>query len=393
MDREADHMNDVNRMDYTNNAERLLDDLSYEDNKLRDLSPVEIYNALKEKVDKISFKDYLIRFMVRHTGVTLAELPDKIIETFEETLTPFPNKEEIVPFYRGLVTVRSRQLVNRWLTQNRVNRGVIFYLGFGLDLREEEVNEFLMKGIGERGINPKDPVEVICKYCYKYHYGYAKFKELWGDYQDLPPASSQETIFNEETNNVMHYVDSMKFDDNAENLMNYLSMLKAEDGRSKMSVSCTECYYALKSKIEKIVQDEESAGFSKGRLEKVLSSGIQTDRNGNKRAAKYSRLKDKFTYRVNRQHFNALEKDISKLTREDLITMNFFIYATEYSEKEFGEYRVEGFRESTNELLEKCSLGELFVSNPYEWFILACMYSEDPLDTYASVYEIIYAEE
>ena len=393
MDREVDHMNDVNRMDYTNNAERLLDDLSYEDNKLHDLSPVEIYNVLKEKVDKISFKDYLIRFMVRNTGMTLAELPDRIIDKFEETLTPFPNVEEVVPFYRGIVTVRNRQLVNRWLSQNRVNRRVIFYLGFGLDLREDEVNEFLMKGIGERGINPKDPFEVICKYCYNYSYGYEKFKELWREYQDLAPASSQETIFNEETNNVMHYVDSMKFDDNAENLMNYLSMLKAEDGRSKMSVSCTECYYTLKSKIEKIVQDEESAGCSKGRLEEVLSSGIQTDRNGNKRAAKYSRLKDKFTYRVNRQHFNALEKDISKLTREDLITMNFFIYATKYSEKEFGEYRVEGFRESTNELLEKCSLGELFVSNPYEWFILACMYSEDPLDTYASVYEIIYAEE
>ena len=140
MDREVDHMNDVNRMDYTNNAERLLDDLSYEDNKLRDLSPVEIYNTLKEKVDKISFKDYLIRFMVRNTGMTLAELPDRIIDKFEETLTPFPNVEEVVPFYRGIVTVRNRQLVNRWLSQNRVNRRVIFYLGFGLDLREDEVN-------------------------------------------------------------------------------------------------------------------------------------------------------------------------------------------------------------------------------------------------------------
>ena len=140
MDREVDHMNDVNRMDYTNNAERLLDDLSYEDNKLRDLSPIDIYNALKEKVNKISFKDYLIRFMVRNTGMTLAELPDRIIDKFEETLTPFPNVEEVVPFYRGIVTVRNRQLVNRWLSQNRVNRRVIFYLGFGLDLREDEVN-------------------------------------------------------------------------------------------------------------------------------------------------------------------------------------------------------------------------------------------------------------
>ena len=140
MDREVDHMNDVNRMDYTNNAERLLDELSYEDDKLRDLSPIDIYNALKEKVNKISFKDYLIRFMVRNTGMTLAELPDRIIDKFEETLTPFPNVEEVVPFYRGIVTVRNRQLVNRWLSQNRVNRRVIFYLGFGLDLREDEVN-------------------------------------------------------------------------------------------------------------------------------------------------------------------------------------------------------------------------------------------------------------
>ncbi len=48
------------------------------------------------------------------------------------------------------------------------------------------------------------------------------------------------------------------------------------------------------------------------------------------------------------------------------------------------------FINSTNRLLEGCGLGELYISNPYECFVLMCLLSEDPLGTYADVWELSY---
>ena len=48
------------------------------------------------------------------------------------------------------------------------------------------------------------------------------------------------------------------------------------------------------------------------------------------------------------------------------------------------------FLNTTNEILEKCGMGELYVSNPYECFVLVCILSDDPLGTYADVWEMSY---
>ena len=38
-------------------------------------------------------------------------------------------------------------------------------------------------------------------------------------------------------------------------------------------------------------------------------------------------------------------------------------------------------------------MGELYVANPYECFILMCILSDDPLGTYADVWEMAYDTE
>ena len=48
------------------------------------------------------------------------------------------------------------------------------------------------------------------------------------------------------------------------------------------------------------------------------------------------------------------------------------------------------FQESTDEILEKCCMGQLYIQNPYECFVLMCLLSQDPLGTYADVWELSY---
>ena len=48
------------------------------------------------------------------------------------------------------------------------------------------------------------------------------------------------------------------------------------------------------------------------------------------------------------------------------------------------------FHESMNVILEKCFLGKLYIQNPYECFVLMCILSDEPLGTYADVWELSY---
>ena len=48
------------------------------------------------------------------------------------------------------------------------------------------------------------------------------------------------------------------------------------------------------------------------------------------------------------------------------------------------------FTEECDRMLAECSMGELYIQNPYECFLLICMLAEDPLGTYADVVERSY---
>ena len=51
------------------------------------------------------------------------------------------------------------------------------------------------------------------------------------------------------------------------------------------------------------------------------------------------------------------------------------------------------FVEETNDLLADAGMMTLYPVNPYEAFILMCIVSEDPLDTFAVVWEKSYEEQ
>ncbi len=72
--------------------------------------------------------------------------------------------------------------------------------------------------------------------------------------------------------------------------------------------------------------------------------------------------------------------------------ISFGDYLKRYIYRRAGITAPFGEVEETNALLERCFLGELYISNPYECFVLMCLLSEDPLGTYADVWELSYDE-
>ena len=76
-----------------------------------------------------------------------------------------------------------------------------------------------------------------------------------------------------------------------------------------------------------------------------------------------------------------------------MITLSFYNHALNLSDDVKPIVRYRRFIESTDAILNTASMGALYVANPYECFILMCMLSDDPLGTYADVWERSYQTE
>ena len=126
-------------------------------------------------------------------------------------------------------------------------------------------------------------------------------------------------------------------------------------------------------------------------IEQIICSAIPLDRHGNLTKAKAGSLNEQFIgKRFSRQHIRQVLDGKTEVNRFDLITLKFFIFSQNPDTFPNRKKRYEEFIYSTNSILEQCFMAPLYVTNPYECFILMCMLSDDPLGTYADVWEISY---
>ena len=391
-----------------------------------------IYNFLRIKLRFVSFGDYLKRYIYRNAGldkpftdVTIKEYQEVIKYSFSDNHTPCSFEP---------TTAKLSALSKNWLTQQTVRRKVVFLLGFGLSMSVEDVNEFLKKGLREHGINAKDPFEVICWYCYKNHYGYLKFESLWETFCSMPIDKSFEQFgFSELT---VGSRDTIKNIHSESALLSFVSKLKTPNDRPKLSVTARKCFDELFDQAKAVVarmyneeeerlheeevsqyisrlmsneriSDEElrvriakkkeqrkiytAEEITESDLENIISSAIPKDRHGNLTPSKASKLNAQFAgKRFSRQHISDILSGKAEVTRFDLITLNFFIYSQEDKLSSNVKKRYSEFYDSTNKILKKCYLGELYISNPYECFVQMCILTQDPLGTYADVWEMSY---
>lgn len=391
-----------------------------------------IYDSLRHRLKIRSFGDYLKRYIYEKAGLTepFAEVPIKefqliIRSAFSDNHTP--------PSFDA-TTAKLGALSKNWLTQQMVKRNVVFLLGFGLNMSVDDVNMFLTKALREREINPKNPFEVICWYCYHKGFNYLKFEQLWRIYNETKPNSlDMGHFYGEQTIGVRNSMRSIHDD---ATLIAHLAKLKATENMSAMSFSARKCFDHLyddareliakmyneyeDTEYEEAVQEyihklsfndrlfdaekqkrieqfrSKKKVFSKediteSDIEHIICAAIPTDRHGNLTPGKASKLNEQFAgRRFSRQRIGDILSGKTDVTRFELITLNFFVFSQRLDEYPGAKPRYLKFLESTNEILEQCFMGKIYVQNPYECFVLMCILSETPLSTYADVWELSY---
>lgn len=357
-----------------------------------------IYEALKKHVRFIPFGTYLRRYIYLKAGLTepFKEVPlDTYQQIIKYSFTDNHTPPSFVP-----TTAKLSALSKNWLTQHSVSRKVVFLLGFGLNMSIDDVNTFLTKALREPEINPKDPFEVICRYCLVNKFNYLKFEQLWNEFITLPAGPYEVgKAYGDQTFNLRNTVYSIHTD--AE-LMAYLAKFKTAGGLSAINSTSTRYFAELYAEAQRLVAEKYSAAADKqylpeditpSDLENIISAAIPTDRHGNLTPSKASKLNKQFDgKRFSRQHISEILSGDAEVTRFDLVTLSFFVFSQKLEEFPDPKVRYQEYFDSTNHILEVCYMGGVYIQNPYECFTLMCMLTDSPLETYSDVWELSYSE-
>ena len=230
-------------LDYTEKAWDLFYD-SVDDERFLKADAEVIYDALSARELLVSFGDYLKRYICEKAKLEQKE--DEIpLSVFQQIIRDsFADRQTPHSFHR--TTAKLSALSKNWLTQRSVKRDVVFLLGFGLGMSTEDVDEFLSKGIGERGINPKNPNEAICWFCYEQRYPFQKYRKLLEQFEACRPMAGAQkgnpAVVEDQTVLMRKNLSSIQ---DETSFLAYLSTLKTVDNRSLFSVTARAAFEKL----------------------------------------------------------------------------------------------------------------------------------------------------
>ena len=326
-----------------------------------------IFHYLYKEMELVSFGDHLKRYIYERAELEepFSEIPQEVykeivVDSFKETYTP----KSMNP-----TSTKLSALVNNWLNQASVKRETVFLLGFGLKMTTEDVSDFLTRVLKEQDFDFYNPDEVIYWYCYSTQQGYHKAEELKKKYEILAPVEVENTQVLYGSNLCL---------DTEEKLIDYLARLKSKrvdpiSEKSQAFQEFTKLLYHAKQIIAGLYQhDEEEKGGDKvwtaeritpSDVEKVICSGIPINKMGN----------------------------LKKMSASILITLEFFIVSQEMEDDDpFNRYK--HFLDEIQDILLRCGMGEIYIVNPYECFLLMCLLTDCPLAVFSEIWEKSYEE-
>ena len=370
-------------------------------------SAEKIYEYLLLQKSHITFCDHLKRYLYENGhfdkpfgDVTLNEYAERIIASFKANNTPL----SLQP-----TTRKPMATVKKWLTQSSVSRSVIFQLGFGLKMKVQEVDAFLKKAISESTFNMADPEEVIYQYCFYNQLPYSKAISLLEYYHSIETpaaAGSQAKGFrigkmtsDEELYNYLQFLkNQVRYESKYNKAYDYFDLLL---GRVRSLIASERRFTNAAHVIADISENTKglmTSAISNQIVEETIYSGISYNDDMNLQSMGDSSLKDVFgRYRLSRSRMNNLQKRKIKVERYDLITLLFVIYAYAPNTEEYENSSETDpkdlcmrFTEEANRILTQCGMIHLYPVNPYESFILLCLLSEDPWESFCETWAQSY---
>ena len=411
-----------NAMDFTMNAGVSLQslvhkkDFSYRDSEL-------IFRYLREQAEYVPFGLYLRRYIYKNTGMSDAFTSISDNTYYEVLKNCFIKTQTPSSFHKTSTTIKV--LINGWLKASTVNRESVFLIGFALNMPVEDVSLFLTRAICDYDFNFNNPEEVIYWHCYRNKLPASHAIKMINEYsgKDFDPSNVKYDSFSYENISLTFSAkrqirwngeititapERNYIGDKDQDIMNYLLALRMRNRKYKYSLTAYMQFRDLLNRVKEALQkerDEEIAmeGDCELPVEKIVKKKIRESDvekalystvplvSGNLKNTTYSVLGKTFAkHRLTRQRISKLLSGKTAVSRFDLITIYFLLVVKMELNNPITRYKT--FVRDTDDILKKCFMGPLNISNLYEAFILVCLLTEDPICSFSDVWAMAYDE-
>lgn len=373
------------------NYNRVIDSGQFED-----MASDTIFQYLTKQMELVSFGDYLKRYIYEGTGMEVAfsEVPEKYyIDYISDSFSMNRAPHSFSP-----VKTRWSNIIKRWLRSDSVKRSSVFLLGFGLNMTDKDVSEFLTKVLKEQDFRFEIPEEVVFWHCFHRGLQYSKAAELLEYYEKADALESIETNqrFWENVQDMLPVYLS-----NESKLREYLIFLRNQNFKVREAgfTEFEKLYERAVDASTQIIKEEnkQSGNIKKQAsaydIENILYGGILKTESKNLPPASGSVLSGHFyNMRLSRQRISRLLRRDVEPSRFDIFTLLFLIYAATV-DPEWPVSRYIKFVDEANDILGRCRMMGIYPVNPYECFVLMCLLTDEPLTVYNDVWEMSYDTE
>ena len=204
-----------------------------------------IYKYLTNIMEIVSFKDFLRRYIYEYAGIKenfnqVTNYPELLLEIFARNDCYDPNDVE--------EKKKLKKKANRWLTSESVKRENMFYIGFGLDMNDKQISEFLTLVLKEPDFDFTSPSETIYWHCRYNGKSWMEAQKLLEAYENQAedPSIRENHMWQAMQNDPKMYVSS------EEGLEKYLHYLKQLGVAKKRETQAREVFMRLYERAQKL---------------------------------------------------------------------------------------------------------------------------------------------
>lgn len=399
---------------------------------------------LEKSYAKYLFGDYLKRMVYElyifpeDDGRKITEIPeDEYIKDIQQIFKENGMKGVGTLQFGGSTRLTPSNL-KRWMGMPcyQVSRELVFLFGFGFNMFAEQVEELLTKVIGQAGFDFRSAQETIYYWCLKQNRGYSGLREWQEKYMEIQEEAEEQKesgIYEEKEEcaggaRTRYYKEKAVRITDEDGFKEYLRELERirRDTRNRitaretLNIVVNILWYELSKErrgetkwLELLVEQKEAEGDAQNRtkrtqreiktmqkywrevsLEPLIQSIWQEEDPvaiSEKSRKLASLLPDMWKKRSLQDKLNGE----SRVRKEDILTGVFLTYAHQlekqmpYMSGEEKDYmvRVETYVEDVNTYLEQCGMGEFYIVQPYEIFLVLCLLYDKPYSFFLSVWK------
>ena len=383
--RKYDLNSTIKSFDFTKQAYANIETVINSDD-FEDMEDEKIFEYFCDDFQPVPFAEHLKRYIYKNTHiaapynlVTDDIYIDIILQSFNYNNAPVSIQK---PQNRI-----SKTRIKQWF-EKEVKRSTVFSLGFGLKMKPSDVREFLIKGIKDEDFDFYDPIEVMYWFCFSQGLPFAECIHLQKKYDEIDLSSFDEIAYNTILSDPENLLTSKS------NLFKYLTGLKAKkpakDYQKDTYNEFLKLYEQAKEEAAKEKNGEPDVGKGKPKVttsDEITNNDIinmlyTTDANEKQKKTDLDLLFQ--AVKLTKHRLSCLLDKLYPVKRFDILTFLFFICANKYADINKRQ-RFNFFIDESNETLNKCHMYGIYPANPYESFLIMCMFSEAPILVFSEV--------